>query len=730
MTMDRKDYDEFPESGKKTEGRHSSFKRIVSEGSTVVLDARDLVKDIDTNSIKYYSWRQIAGIPIANDNVKEMSSFSFAAPYVKSSDVNTLLTFELTVRDNDNKTRDPYKANVIVKRVQRAMIFQAGVALGAYEAGVYQAIVKRLVSEDRKRGLENRPLFDIVAGASIGAFNAAVVMSNAIRSKSWEYSAEELVRFWRYQEYPLPTLADFLDMNLLYHMWWDIMHTTNEAAKSSTSTLIEFISNINPYLKNLYDVLMECYSLDPDLGKDYFIDGWYIPATGEAARRYYSAWQCKHGGVPHVATRIYPNPWSAFGKFFDFSDQWNFWPRNFLPRPDNKHFLVFSLKETLKKSAHFPIITQKPDPRFLLVTVDVQTGDAVTFDSYEKKAQGNNLTKYYSEYGDEQSKHTIFYERGVEIQHVLASGTFPDFFDYPKFKVKDSETNLEDERHNFWDGSLRSTTPLREVIQAHRDYWHNPHTDDDDVPDMEVYIADLWPSVLKEEPTSFDLDFVENIKWNILFSDKTDYDEQVAKVVSDYNDLVNELRNLAGRAGIKEEMNDILEKYARSEKRNGRPRKYKDLLGGRFRLTKVVRIDRKDDGNEVHGKIFDYSRTTIENLMRDGYCDGLTKIGIQSIRDGLMAIKSKTGNLKQDKNLEDLEQQLQQIERDIRVGNSNGSSILNQIEGFAHKAESMHLEVNHNGSIKEEKVLLVKAAKQFKEIIIETKNLNELPWNI
>jgi hypothetical protein len=179
-------------------------------------------------------------------------------------------------------------------------------------------------------------------------------------------------------------------------MWWDIMHTTNEAAKSSASTLIEFISNINPYLKNLYDVLMDCYSLDPDLGKDYFIDGWFIPATGEAARRYYSAWQCKHGGVPHVATGIYPNPWSAFGKFFDFSDRSNFtFPRNSLPRPDNKHSLVFSLKETLK---NFPIKTDTPDPRFLLVTVDVQTGDAVTFDSYEKKECRDNLgTRYYSE---------------------------------------------------------------------------------------------------------------------------------------------------------------------------------------------------------------------------------------------------------------------------------------------------------------------------------------------
>ena len=67
-----------------------------------------------------------------------------------------------------------------------------------------------------------------------------------------------------------------------------------------------------------------------------FIDAWYIPATGEAARRYYSAWQCKHvaSGTPSL-------PWSAFGKFFDYSDQSNFaFPKN---------FFVFSLKETLQK---------------------------------------------------------------------------------------------------------------------------------------------------------------------------------------------------------------------------------------------------------------------------------------------------------------------------------------------------------------------------------------------
>jgi predicted acylesterase/phospholipase RssA len=708
--------------------------QTVSEGSTVTLNGHGFTTDEGKVS---YSWSRIShrnyDITIIN---ADSPNPAFKAPYImddsRNRDIEPSITlkFQLVVSDNKGTSSNPSEVNIKVKRVQRAIIFQAGVALGAYEAGVYHALVKTLSKEHRERGLENiRPLFDIVAGASIGAMNAAVVVSNAIKSKNWEHSADELGRFWKYQKYPSLTVADFLDMNPIYHFWWDIMHITNKTSKSSANTLTESILNINPYFKNWYDLLMGYLSLDPDFWKDYFIDGWYIPATGEAARRYYSAWQCKHGGAPHVASGILPLPWSAFGKFFDFSDQSNFaLPRNYLPRPDNKHFFGYSLKKTLESFVHFPIKTQTPDPRFLLVTVDVETGDAVTFDSYEKKTQENNLGKYYSEYGDEQSKHTIIYERGVEIQHALASGTFPNFFDYPKFNVKDSQTNLENERHNFWDGSLRSTTPLREVIQAHRDYWHEPDSDKDDVPDLEVYIADLWPSLLKEEPTSFDLDFVENRKWNILFSDKTDYDEQVAKVVGDYNDLVNELKNLAERRGIKDEIKDILKQYARSEKRNGRARTYKDLLGGRFRLTKVVSIDRKDDGNEVHDKIFDYSHTTIENLMKDGYCDALTKLGIQAIKDAIMEIKRKIGN-KGSNNIWELERHLQQLERRIGVGNSNDSRILNQIEDFAHKAESMHHEVDYNGSIKEEKAFLVNAAKQLKEIIIETINLNELPGN-
>jgi hypothetical protein len=249
---------------------------------------------------------------------------------------------------------------------------------------------------------------------------------------------------------------------------------------------------------------------------------------------------------------------------------------------------------------------------------------------------------------------------------------------------------------------------------------------EEDVPDLEVYIADLWPSLLKEKPTSFDLDFVEYRKWNILFQDKTDYDQKVANVVTDYNDMIKQLIDLAYRKDASDEVNTILNKYAHSEKRNGQTRKYKDLLGGRFRLTKVVRIDRKDSGNEVFDMIFDYSSTSIENLMREGYCDALTTIGINSIREGIMALKSKTKNLKDDKSLQEIQDQVQQIENGIIAGNGYDSMIINKIEDIIHKAESEIYDVDYDGSIKEEKAFLVNAAKQFKETITETKNLNRL----
>ena len=64
---------------------------------------------------------------------------------------------------------------------------------------------------------------------------------------------------------------------------------------------------MNPELSKWYDNTFANWSfVEPSFFKDYFIDGWYIPATAEAARRYYSTKQhLVTGGNLRVTTGMW-----------------------------------------------------------------------------------------------------------------------------------------------------------------------------------------------------------------------------------------------------------------------------------------------------------------------------------------------------------------------------------------------------------------------------------------
>jgi NTE family protein len=678
-----------------------TVKYTVPEGSTVVFDLREFLNSED--NLKSYSFKsctQTSGMPVT-DLKEDPQTISFKAPYLKDDTLYSGLEFKLETATKDkNDNVITHQVTVIVKRVQRAMIFQGGVALGAYEAGVFHALVKKLSEQDKDKGLQKRPLFDIIAGTSIGGMNAAVVLGSIRRGDGWQDAAEKVEEFWKDQEYPWPIAADFLNMNPMYRLWWDTMHNTSKALKRSTIQLLKLYSQNMKWYGNGF---ANWSLVEPNFWKDSFIDGWYIPGTAEAARRYYSAKQIVVTGAPHAASGWWP--WSILGKFFDWTQPDLL--ENFLPRPDNKHFVLFSLKKTLEHYVDFPIKRNEGQPRFLLVTVDVHTGDAVTFDSY------SDDVKYHDD------KNTIHNENGIEAEHVLSTGTFPQFFDYPKFKVNNREMGEKDEEHIFWDGGFRSNTPLREVIQAHRDYWYKTRNQKE-VPDLEVYIADLWPSELKEEPISFDLDFVKDRQWDILLGDKTDYDEQVANVVTDYVDLVERLRSIAEtRAGeeASKEINYILERYASSKNTQGETRQYRELLDGRFRLTKVVRIDHKDDGNDVSKKIFDYSPKTIERLMKDGYQDTLVQMEMQKIKDGVSELAKRSihgENIEKIKEnlsiIKRIEGNIHQIQENLKIENGYDRA-LNEVRNLIHEVESISL------SLKEQKDLVVVATRSFEETI-------------
>ena len=64
----------------------------------------------------------------------------------------------------------------------RALILQGGGSLGAYEVGVIEALTERLIQEDKEKA-EDRPLFDIIAGSSIGAVNASIIVNHVTKRR-------------------------------------------------------------------------------------------------------------------------------------------------------------------------------------------------------------------------------------------------------------------------------------------------------------------------------------------------------------------------------------------------------------------------------------------------------------------------------------------------------------------------------------------------------------------
>ncbi len=158
-------------------------------------------------------------------------------------------------------------------------------------------------------------------------------------------------------------------------------------------------------------------------------------------------------------------------------------------------------------------------------------------------------------------------------------------------------------------------------MQAHRDYWHKTRRVKD-VPNLEVYIVDLWPS--KRSPAPIDYDGVKDRKNDIGYSDKTYYDQKVSNIVSDYVSLAKDLISFATGKGISQDEIDsaVLSKYAKyTTKRSGDKRKYSDLMEGRFHLEKVVTIERKDDKNSISDKWADYTKETINELISAGEYD-------------------------------------------------------------------------------------------------------------
>ena len=70
---------------------------------------------------------------------------------------------------------------------QRALVFQGGGSLGAYEAGVFH-VLYHWIKKDLQ---ENENVFDIITGTSIGAINASIIINHFLENKEKDTNVTE-----------------------------------------------------------------------------------------------------------------------------------------------------------------------------------------------------------------------------------------------------------------------------------------------------------------------------------------------------------------------------------------------------------------------------------------------------------------------------------------------------------------------------------------------------------
>ena len=79
--------------------------------------------------------------------------------------------------------------------------------------------------------------------------------------------------------------------------------------------------------------------------------------------------------------------------------------------------------------------------------------------------EGDSGGKWYSEYGNPESRHIVFYD-GIGPDQVLASALGKYAIDHPH--IQDTNTGTI---RQLWDGGYLSNTPLRELLTTHKNYW-------------------------------------------------------------------------------------------------------------------------------------------------------------------------------------------------------------------------------------------------------------------
>lgn len=455
---------------------------------------------------------------------------------------------------------------------ERALILQGGGSLGAYEAGAFSAAYSFLKYRNVEQNNTDRPIFDIVAGTSIGAINAAILVSYVKENKTWEGSSERLAEFWNH----ISTESIYDKFSVYMAEWWNYW-------------------------------------------RQFFKD----TATSEAARRYYSSMEFTISGVPKVFSPPHTMPDT---KFFNVFNSWYRYSNQYL-KQSLEQFAKFPIATSYDENQPRLILVAVDVMDGKPVVFDSYAKE----DGTRKTEYGNYIMNTDTNHNENDTdagigfEHIIRYPKGITADHVIASAAVPVSFDYVPLEVESynyKTKNYEGNTRYFWDGGLLSNTPLMELIILHRRFWYKIKGLKDSLPKLGILLINLHPSRIDKIP--WDFDGVVNRNIDIVFADKSLRDENVVLLLSDFVDLSKKLIDIAKSHGVKQAIiDDLLDALPASHGRlhGVKPLQYRNLVEGQFNIGEVIRIERKQSEHETSKKIFDFSSNTIKQLLQNGYDD-------------------------------------------------------------------------------------------------------------
>jgi NTE family protein len=202
----------------------------------------------------------------------------------------------------------------------------------------------------------------------------------------------------------------------------------------------------------------------------------------------------------------------------------------------------------------------KPNARLIITATNVLTAEPLIFDSSKQQ---------------------------ITPKHILGASGYPSY-NFPWVEVEKGVY--------AWDGSLLSNTPLREAIDA------SP------VNDKRIFLVENYPKRIDVLP--MDLPEVHHRARDIMFSDKTEHNVTMSKVITRYLQYIEELYQIveqhANHAEIGEEqLKRIRRKY----------KIYKQERGAE--IKQIFHISRDEPFPHIYENA-DFSPETIKNSIEEG----------------------------------------------------------------------------------------------------------------